>query len=224
MMNKRAFTLIELLIVVAIIGILAAIAVPNFMNAQTRAKVARQYSDMKSTTTAIEQLKIDKGVMLVDFWDDDQQWGIDRMNDVFGGVGNVGAGSRRMVHVLAPLTSPVAYMSSVPKDPFAPNHLSEASSGHNERFGIKGNDTYLYADWDAQSSGADYGGHSGGDAGAKYHSQMRRGDYALIGFGPNAGNDYSNSQGAVRRWVPYDASNGLNSPGDIMMKNGSVWK
>jgi prepilin-type N-terminal cleavage/methylation domain-containing protein len=56
---KRAFTLIELLIVVAIIAILAAIAVPNFMEAQTRSKVARAVSDMRTITTALESYAVD---------------------------------------------------------------------------------------------------------------------------------------------------------------------
>lgn len=60
-MKLHGFTLIELLIVVAIIGILAAIAVPNFLNAQTRAKVSRTNSDMRSVGTAIESYHVDHG-------------------------------------------------------------------------------------------------------------------------------------------------------------------
>ncbi|MGC9329227.1 MAG: type II secretion system protein, partial [Candidatus Hinthialibacter sp.] len=56
---KKGFTLIELLIVVAIIGILAAIAVPNFLNAQVRAKVSRVYSDLRSLGNAIEMYALD---------------------------------------------------------------------------------------------------------------------------------------------------------------------
>ena len=56
---RRAFTLIELLIVVAIIAILAAIAVPNFLEAQTRAKVSRAKSDLRTITTALEAYVVD---------------------------------------------------------------------------------------------------------------------------------------------------------------------
>ena len=61
MLRTKGFTLIELLIVVAIIGILAAIAVPNFLNAQVRAKVSRVQSEHRSLVNAMESFNIDNG-------------------------------------------------------------------------------------------------------------------------------------------------------------------
>jgi len=60
-LKKSGFTLIELLIVVAIIGILAAIAVPNFLNAQIRAKVTRMYADHRTLVNAMMMYRLDMG-------------------------------------------------------------------------------------------------------------------------------------------------------------------
>lgn len=57
--RRDAFTLIELLIVIGIIAILALIAVPNFLEAQVRAKVARSVADMRSIATALEAYCVD---------------------------------------------------------------------------------------------------------------------------------------------------------------------
>jgi prepilin-type N-terminal cleavage/methylation domain-containing protein len=60
--TKVAFTLIELLIVVAIIAILAAIAVPNFLEAQVRAKVSRLKADIRTAATAVESYVVDANI------------------------------------------------------------------------------------------------------------------------------------------------------------------
>ena len=95
--SKRAFTLIELLIVIAIIAILALIAVPNFLEAQTRAKVTRLKADFRTILTAMQAYAVDYGTY------PDDELGRNRVAD-FG--------------PFTLLTTPVAYLSSVPTNPF----------------------------------------------------------------------------------------------------------
>ena len=95
MLNSKvfAFTLIELLIVVAIIGILAAIAVPNFLNARMRATIARMESDLKAVGDALMMYRIDNRCYF-------EQMG-----------GNPYQELRR-------LTTPISYIAQIPHDPF----------------------------------------------------------------------------------------------------------
>jgi type II secretion system protein G len=58
-MNKKGFTLLELLVVVAIIGIIAAIAIPNLLYAVQRAKQRRTMLDMRNIATAWEARNAD---------------------------------------------------------------------------------------------------------------------------------------------------------------------
>ena len=60
--SQKGFTLIELLIVVAIIGIIAAIAIPNLLNAIDRGKQKRTMADMRSIGTGVEAYAVDNNV------------------------------------------------------------------------------------------------------------------------------------------------------------------
>jgi prepilin-type N-terminal cleavage/methylation domain-containing protein len=94
MKKTQAFTLIELLIVVAIIAILAAIAVPNFLEAQTRAKVSRVKNDLRTLATALESYKTD--------------------TNFYPPFGDVPLGGWDDVNALNPryLTTPITYITS----------------------------------------------------------------------------------------------------------------
>lgn len=102
---NRGFTLIELLIVVAIIAILAAIAVPNFLEAQTRAKVARAKSDLRTLAVGLEAYHVD--------------------NNSYPYLLDLDVGEYIMPAGLPPgregpggLTTPVAYLTTELYDPF----------------------------------------------------------------------------------------------------------
>ena len=64
--GRQGFTLIELMIVIAIIGVLAAIAVPNFKAARERANTRACYANQKTIAGSIEMFNLDKNTKRTD--------------------------------------------------------------------------------------------------------------------------------------------------------------
>jgi type II secretion system protein G len=185
--KPAGFTLIELLIVVAIIGILAAIAVPNFMNAQIRAKIAGAEADMRNLGTAIESYRIDNNHAPRTYTE-----------GCFSGTCQ-GTQFSRFVR-LSKLTTPVPYMSSVPEDKFNRTDLE----------GISTDPLNTYPYWEPVFADT-YRNPNG--LGRHYQDQQRPNkQWALMSYGPDG--DFEAAGGGDL--APYDSSNGLNSNGDIM--------
>jgi len=63
--GKKGFTLIELMIVVAIIGILAAIAIPNFLRFQAKSKQSEAKTNLGSIGTTAESYRVEKDTYVV---------------------------------------------------------------------------------------------------------------------------------------------------------------
>ena len=95
---QQGFSLIEIMVVVVILGILAALVVPNIMNRPEQARIVKASQDVKSIQNALELYKLDNG-----FYPSTDQ-GLDAL-------------------VSKPTTTPIPqnwnqYLQSLPKDPW----------------------------------------------------------------------------------------------------------
>jgi len=122
MNGRKGFTLIELLIVIAIILILIAIALPNFLEAQIRARVTKAKGDIRSLGIAMEAYYLDWRI-----------YPAESEHNLFQ--------RSRYEAGLQWLTTPVKYITSVPEDPFGGNSTNSEFSfyemGGIEALGVK---------------------------------------------------------------------------------------
>ena len=224
----RAFTLIELLIVVAIIAILAAIAVPNFLEAQVRSKVARVRADQRTMATAIESYAVDNNAhpLRRDKWaepDAPSRQSYPVFNEkVFAPTR---PDARTGLHTI---TTPIAYLSSLPRDIF--NGPAAAMATPDNRL----LDAMEY--WDIEQVDAWL---------AVLNGRLERGrgkGYLLVSVGPDQRTGVATLSGAPGSHPPelpstvltarifYDPTNGAVSVGNIYRSSGGleekdvVWK
>lgn len=101
--GDKAFTLIELLIAVAVIGILAAAMLPNLQLAQIRSKIAAAKADIHACATALEAYRLDRnGLPPTRYFC--LAWGEET--------------ARKYFELPWELTTPTAYLTTRPLDPF----------------------------------------------------------------------------------------------------------
>jgi general secretion pathway protein G len=166
-----AFTLVELLIVVVILAILAALAMVNHQLGVARSRVARVQTDMRPIATALETYRTDHNAYPPS-----------------------AEGDIMLVEPLRPLLTPVAYLSSIPADPFGPAPLDFMPAVLMPGYSYKERKTTSV-------------GMPADTFGELWHELPDK-EFLLHSCGPNRVWD-------VTPYVEYDPTNGVVSGGDI---------
>ncbi len=218
-MKRRAFTLIELLIVVAIIAILAAIAVPNFLEAQTRSRVSRTMNDLRAISLAMETYRVDNNSYPA--CDYDSPLGI---VDSY--------------HIMDPrlLTTPISYIAVVPFDIFR-TLAGKTALDPLDRMNYKiytvaylstGTDVwstsaYPHTAWMTWSHGPDQISNTSGYRSEPYVLRNEGSNPPAIGTVDGLGvTPINTGTGLIANGMRYDATNGTVSWGDIYRFDGEA--
>lgn len=205
MKYRQAFTLVELLIVVAIIGILSAIALPNYRNATIKSHVVKAKMDLRSLSVGLESYRLDNNRF-------------PRKNsDV----------QFFTFYLMPDLTTPIAYVNNPSViDPFGPVEEYEDATrqppGLDEGFAANQQplikNSYTYTPYVSLS---------------RIHGrpELRREGFALVSVGPDRQDSYMvdfpfpqyyRFPGETVRDSIYNPSNGLESFGDIGYFGGDI--
>lgn len=186
----RGFTLIELLIVIAIILILIAIALPNFLEAQIRAKITKARAEQRTIATAMDSYFLDWAMYPPDHDPND-----------------------RNQKGLYQITSPIAYLKTLPIEPFAQDSGMIGSTGE--------------VSWEMGSSGLTPIQATVISVKGNVHA------FNIESHGPDVDDDWhgnddwpfcagprSDPCGGGCNWTNYSPTNGTKSNGDLMHSGG----
>ncbi len=214
--GPKGFTLIELLIVIAIILILISIALPNFLEAQARAKVARADADLRGIATALESYVLDYKKYPV--WP--SRMGLlsfATRNDPFQGF------------TPPSLTTPNKYLNSLPRDLFmsspGPEARVRADINHINLLGL-----YIYDSHSNWKKGWP-GGEDGGVVWERWAGPRFR--WIMASVGPDGSSMIPNNYGPTNNITEvfqnrvggsvvginmyYSPTNGSRSAGDLIL-------
>lgn len=196
--NKSGFTLIELLIVISIILILIAIALPNFLEAQIRSKVVKVKGEMQSISVSLESYFID--------WNQ-YPWASEFPNINIPATAPI---EPFELHLSSILTSPIRYINELPRDIFNNLYTEDSDINLYAPYHYTSNDmNILLGDPELFNELTEF-----------LFFQKKSIKYFLLSHGPDSDHDefgeHSHTDGTA---ALYNPTNGSKSNGDIYYFN-----